>query len=63
MIAPTAYHKLAHPDGEAATVRGAAGGRRHRVRATLATTSLEDARPRRRRRPSGSSSTSIATPA
>ena len=43
MVAPTAYHKLAHPDGEAATVRGAAAAGVISCMATLANTSLEDA--------------------
>ncbi|MGZ3438959.1 MAG: alpha-hydroxy acid oxidase, partial [Polyangia bacterium] len=43
MIAPTAYHKLAHPDGESATVRAAAAAGVIPCVATLATTSLEDA--------------------
>jgi 4-hydroxymandelate oxidase len=43
MIAPTAYHKLAHADGELATVRAAAAAGVIACVATLATTSLEDA--------------------
>ena len=43
MIAPTAYQKLAHPDGELATVRAAAAAGVVACVATLATTSLEDA--------------------
>lgn len=42
MIAPTAYHKLAHPDGELATARAAAVEGTIYVASTLATTSLED---------------------
>ncbi|MCU1278215.1 MAG: FMN-dependent alpha-hydroxy acid dehydrogenase [bacterium] len=42
LIAPTAYHRLAHPDGEAATVRGAAAAGVIACVATLATTSLEE---------------------
>jgi len=42
MIAPTAYHKLAHPDGERATARGAAAAGVVYCASTLATTSLED---------------------
>jgi len=42
MIAPTAYHKLAHPDGELATARGAAAAGVVYCVSTLATTSLED---------------------
>ena len=41
LIAPTAYHKLAHADGELATVRAAAGAGVIACLATLATTSLE----------------------
>lgn len=41
LIAPTAYHKLAHPDGELATVRAAAELGTIYVASTLATTSLE----------------------
>jgi 4-hydroxymandelate oxidase len=43
MVAPTAYQRLAHPDGESATVRGAAAAGVIPCVATLATTSLEDA--------------------
>ena len=42
MIAPTAYHKLAHPEGELATARAAAVVGTIYVASTLATTSLED---------------------
>jgi 4-hydroxymandelate oxidase len=42
MIAPTAYHKLAHPDGEVATTRAAAIAGTIYVASTLATTTLED---------------------
>jgi 4-hydroxymandelate oxidase len=41
MIAPTAYHKLAHADGELGTVRAAASAGVVACLATLATTSLE----------------------
>jgi 4-hydroxymandelate oxidase len=42
ILAPTAMHKMAHPDGEAATARGAAAaGALHTV-STIATVSLED---------------------
>jgi 4-hydroxymandelate oxidase len=41
-VAPTAYQKLAHPDGEAATARAAAAVGALAVVSTLATTSLED---------------------
>ncbi len=42
MIAPTAYHKLAHADGELATARAAAAMGTIYVASTLATTSLEE---------------------
>jgi 4-hydroxymandelate oxidase len=42
LIAPTAYHKLAHPDGELASARGAAAAGVVYCASTLATTSLED---------------------
>lgn len=42
LVAPTAYHRLAHPDGEAATARAAAAADTLMVVSTLATTSLED---------------------
>ncbi len=42
LIAPTAYQKLAHPDGEVATVRAAADAGVIACVATLATTSLEE---------------------
>ncbi len=42
LIAPTAYHRLAHPDGEIATARAAASLGTVYVASTLATTSLED---------------------
>lgn len=41
-VAPTAYHKLATPDGEAATARACAATGTLLVVSTLATTSLED---------------------
>lgn len=41
-IAPTAYHLLAHGDGERGTARAAAEGKTLYVASTLATTSLED---------------------
>ena len=41
-VAPTAYHKLATPDGEAATARACARTGTLLVVSTLATTSLED---------------------
>jgi 4-hydroxymandelate oxidase len=42
LIAPTAYHCLAHPDGELATARAAAGLETVYVVSTLATRSLEE---------------------
>lgn len=42
LIAPTAYHKLAHPDGELATAQAAADAGVVYVMSTLATTRLED---------------------
>lgn len=42
MIAPTAYHKLAHPEGEVATARAAAAAGTTMVVSTLSTTSIED---------------------
>jgi 4-hydroxymandelate oxidase len=41
-IAPTAYHRLACPDGEQATARAAAKAKTLYVASTLATTTLED---------------------
>lgn len=41
-IAPTAYHRLAHPDGECGTARAAAAVNKLYVASTLATTTLED---------------------
>ncbi len=43
VIAPTAYHKLAHPEGEAATARAAAGAGTLYVVSTLATSTIEEA--------------------
>jgi 4-hydroxymandelate oxidase len=42
LVAPTAYHRMAHPDGELATARGAAAAGSLYVVSTLATTPLED---------------------
>jgi isopentenyl diphosphate isomerase/L-lactate dehydrogenase-like FMN-dependent dehydrogenase len=42
LVAPTAYHRLAHPEGELATARGAAQAGTIYVASTLATTRLED---------------------
>jgi 4-hydroxymandelate oxidase len=42
LVAPTAYHALAHPDGERATARACAASETLYVASTLATTTLED---------------------
>ncbi|MBL9027948.1 MAG: alpha-hydroxy-acid oxidizing protein [Myxococcales bacterium] len=42
LIAPTAYHRLAHPEGELATARAATVAGTVYVVSTLATTALED---------------------
>lgn len=42
LLAPTAYHKLAHPEGEVATARGAGAAKATLVVSTMATTSIED---------------------
>jgi 4-hydroxymandelate oxidase len=42
IIAPTAYHRMAHPEGELATARAAAAAETIYVVSTLATTTLED---------------------
>jgi 4-hydroxymandelate oxidase len=42
LVAPVAYQRLAHPDGEAATARAAAAAATLMVVSTLATTTLED---------------------
>lgn len=42
LVAPTAYHQLAHPEGERATARGAAAAGTLMCVSTLATTSLEE---------------------
>lgn len=42
ILAPTAYHKLAHPEGELATVRGAGAAGATMIVSTVATTSIED---------------------
>lgn len=41
LVAPTAFHKLVHPDGEVATAKGAAAAGTPMVASTLSTTSLE----------------------
>jgi 4-hydroxymandelate oxidase len=42
MIAPTAYQRMAHPEGECATARGAASAGTVMIASTLATRSLEE---------------------
>lgn len=42
LLAPTAYHRLAHPEGEVATARGAGAAKATLVVSTMATTSIED---------------------
>jgi 4-hydroxymandelate oxidase len=42
ILAPTAYHKLANPEGEVATARGAGAAGATMVVSTVATTSVED---------------------
>jgi len=42
MVAPTAFHRLAHPEGELATARGTASAGTLMVVSTISTTSMED---------------------
>ena len=42
MIAPTAYHRMAHPDGELATARAAAAAGTAMVLSTLSNTAMEE---------------------
>ncbi|MCA9865843.1 MAG: alpha-hydroxy-acid oxidizing protein [Anaerolineae bacterium] len=42
IVAPTAFQKLAHPDGEAATARAAGNAGTLMILSTLSTTSIED---------------------
>jgi 4-hydroxymandelate oxidase len=42
LLAPTAYHRLAHPDGELATARGAGAAGATMVISSFATTGVED---------------------
>lgn len=42
LLAPTAYHRLVHPEGEIATVRGAAAAGATLVASSFATTTIED---------------------
>jgi 4-hydroxymandelate oxidase len=45
LLAPTAYHRIVHPEGELATVRGAADPGTILVASSFATTSIEDMGP------------------
>ena len=62
LIAPTAFHKLAHPDGEIATARAAAQAGTIMVLSTLSNTKVEDVVAATSAE-SGSSCTCIATAA
>jgi len=42
LLAPTAYHKITHPEGEAATARGAGAAHATMCVSSFATTSIED---------------------
>ena len=42
LLAPTAYHRIVHPEGEVATVRGAAEARTPLVASSFATTAIEE---------------------
>jgi 4-hydroxymandelate oxidase len=42
VMAPTAYHKLVHPDGEIATVRGASAAHATMIVSSFATVKIED---------------------
>ncbi len=42
LVAPTAFHKLAHPDGETATARAAGAAGTLMILSTLSTTSIEE---------------------
>ena len=42
IVAPTAFHKLANPEGEVATVRAAGNAGTLMILSTLSTTSIED---------------------
>ena len=42
IVAPTAFHKLAHPEGEVATVRAAGNAGTLMILSTLSTTSIEE---------------------
>ena len=42
VMAPTAYHRLVHPEGELATVRGAAKAGATMIASSFATTTIED---------------------
>jgi 4-hydroxymandelate oxidase len=42
LLAPTAYHRIVHPEGELGTVQGAVAARTTLVASSFATTSIED---------------------
>ncbi len=42
LLAPTAYHRLVHPEGEVATAKGASAAEALMVVSTMATTSVEE---------------------
>lgn len=42
LVAPTAFHRMAHPDGEIATARAAAAAGTAMILSTLSTTAVED---------------------
>ena len=42
LMAPTAYHRIMHPEGELATVRGAAKAGAQMIASSFATTTIED---------------------
>ena len=42
LVAPTAFHRLVHPDGEVATARGAAAAKTLMVASTISTKTLEE---------------------
>ena len=45
LLAPTAYHKLVHPEGEVATARGAATARAAMILSSFATVKVEEVAP------------------
>jgi len=42
VVAPTAFHRMAHPDGELASARGAAAAGAHFILSTRSTTPVEE---------------------